>query len=311
MKHPIVTTSILLVLFLAIQLLGLFAVNNVMPVSTDEFGNVIVGVPDTAVGPPPEVTPLGGLLMILFGIGMGTVLILLLVRFRAVKIWKLWFMLAAAIAMTVSIGAIFGSKWYFVGTIVAFILAIGKVFYVNPILHNITEMLIYPGIAVLFYDILTLPVMFILLALISIYDIIAVFKSKHMQSMAVFQTQSNMFAGLAVPREISLKKTASSLAVPFTKPLKKKAPVKEKGQMAILGGGDVIFPLLFACVVMKGLVLQGITQSSALLLTSIIAITTTLALGLLFYYAQKGKFYPAMPAASAGAIIGWIIILIL
>ena len=45
--------------------------------------------------------------------------------------------------------------------------------------------------------------------------------------------------------------------------------------------------------------------------TSIIAVTTTIALGFLFFTAQKGKFYPAMPAVSAGAIIGWIVVLLL
>ena len=42
--------------------------------------------------------------------------------------------------------------------------------------------------------------MLLLLALISVYDVIAVFKSKHMVSMANFQTESKVFAGLAVPR---------------------------------------------------------------------------------------------------------------
>jgi presenilin-like A22 family membrane protease len=37
---------------------------------------------------------------------------------------------------------------------------------------------------------------------------------------------------------------------------------------------------------------------------------STLALFLLFYYSQKGKFYPAMPFISAGSIAGLLIALL-
>ena len=50
---------------------------------------------------------------------------------------------------------------------------------------------------------------FVLLILISVYDFIAVFKIKHMITLAKFQTKSKVFAGLFVPyrREKAKEKT--------------------------------------------------------------------------------------------------------
>lgn len=302
MKHPIGTTMILLLLFLATQFLGLTIVNMAIPVTEDADGNVVVLPPDTAVGPPPEVTPWGGLLMLIIGIGFGTVLILLIMKFRKYNLWKIWFTMAAGMTMTISFGVLFGDMNYTYAALLGFTLAIWKVFRPNAYVHNFTELFIYPGIAVLFYHILSVPIMLVLLALISIYDVIAVFKSKHMVSMAKFQTDSKVFAGLAVPRG---------------KPMTIHAPknpaktVKKVGGTAILGGGDVAFPLIFAAVVMESLIVGGMAKNIALMQTSIIAITTTAMLALLFFVSQKGKFYPAMPAVSAGAIIGWLIVLLL
>ncbi len=43
----------------------------------------------------------------------------------------------------------------------------------------------------------------------------------------------------------------------------------------------------------------------------IIPVTTAIALFLLFYYAKKDKYYPAMPFVSAGCLIGYALLLIL
>jgi len=77
---------------------------------------------------------------------------------------------------------------------------------------------------------------------------------------------------------------------------------KIKVNLAILGGGDVIFPIIAAGVMLKtfGLI-------PALFVTA----GATLGLGYLFFFAKKKKFYPAMPFISAGIflamILSWII----
>ena len=117
---------------------------------------------------------------------------------------------------------------------------------------------------------------------------IAVWKTKHMIKLAKFQTKSRMFAGLLVPYQIPHKiKTKESQKL-------------EPGRTAILGGGDMGFPLLFAGVVLK---------TSNFLNSFIIVLTTTLVLFLLFYFAEKKKFYPAMPFLSLGCLLGYLITL--
>jgi len=75
-----------------------------------------------------------------------------------------------------------------------------------------------------------------------------------------------------------------------------------KVNVAILGGGDVVFPIIVA-----GVVLRQFSLIPAL----IVAVCATLALAGLFYISEKGKFYPAMPFISMGCfialgIIKWI-----
>jgi hypothetical protein len=69
--------------------------------------------------------------------------------------------------------------------------------------------------------------------------------------------------------------------------------------VALLGGGDVGFPLLFAGVVLKEF---GLWQSL------VIPIFAMVPLALLFWKAEKDKFYPAMPFIGAGCLIGLLVV---
>lgn len=106
----------------------------------------------------------------------------------------------------------------------------------------------------------------------SIYDAIAVWKTRHMVSLAKFQTRSKLFAGLYVKYD--------------------------KKKEAILGGGDIAFPLLFAGVVLK---------VAGLLPASIVVLTTTLSLMLLLMLGKKNTYYPAMPFLFIGCFTGALI----
>ena len=135
-----------------------------------------------------------------------------------------------------------------------------------------------------------------------------------MVKMAKFQTESNVFAGLMLRyKSKEPSKKLSELPKLKGKSLRKLQSYKvaSKPKTAILGGGDVAFPLIFIGVVMEGLLVKGLTASSAFLQSSIIIVTTTVALLLLFIFAKKGKFYPAMPFLTAGCLVGWLITLLL
>jgi len=91
------------------------------------------------------------------------------------------------------------------------------------------------------------------------------------------------------------------------KKIGKGVKVKRMVKTAILGGGDIGFPLLFAGVVMKGLILEN-GVFIGFLKTLIIPVVVSIALFLLFVKGKKDKFYPAMPILSAGCFVGYLIV---
>ena len=122
-----------------------------------------------------------------------------------------------------------------------------------------------------------------------------------MVKMAKFQAKEKLFAGLYIPYSIGNEVT-KKISKRVGK-IKKGKGVKVKTGSAILGGGDIAFPLLFSGVLFKttGMVFAHVITS----------LTSMLALGLLFFYSQKKKFYPAMPFIATGLFIGYGLVLLL
>ena len=108
------------------------------------------------------------------------------------KLWKFWFFLASFIALSIALDVILDST---LALSLAFILALLKVLRKNIVLHNITEVLMYSGIAIFLVPVLDVFWGGMMLAAFSLYDVYAVWKSKHMIKMAKFQADSNLFAG--------------------------------------------------------------------------------------------------------------------
>ncbi len=300
MKHTWMVTAILLMIFLFTQILGIYAISYSMEVETLPDGSYNVTYSDTAVGERPEMSGIDSFLFILLSIGIGTGLLLLLIKIKKFQIWKVFFFLAVWMSVTILLGVFIHPD---IALAIGFVLAVGKLFSRNVFLLNITEILMYAGIAVLFAPLIDVSWMAVLLILISLYDMIAVWKSKHMVVMAKTMTKHNVFAGFTIPykgRKISAT-------------LEKKKPVKTKvkSTVAILGGGDVAFPLLFSGSVINYLVkYMSITKELAFLETLIIPVFVMMALLILFYKAEKDKFYPAMPFVTVGAFLGFAIIMI-
>src|SRR3989344_1588840 len=131
-----------------------------------------------------------------------------------------------------------------------------------------------------------------LLIIISVYDIWAVWHSGFMQKMAKYQiNELKLFAGFFVPY---LNKKQREL-VREAKAKKSKLKKSMKVNLAILGGGDVVFPIITAGVIFRTL---------GLLPALIVSLCATISLFILFVFAKKGKFYPAMPFITAGLLVG-------
>ncbi|MBN1897113.1 MAG: hypothetical protein JW789_05355 [Candidatus Aenigmarchaeota archaeon] len=292
MKHTMHVTLILIAVFLFIQLFGLYAFSETMNVVTDAGGNTQVQYDETVVGDRPEISGFASLLYILFGVLVGTGIVMLFVRFGQFRLWKGMYFMAIWLASSVTLGVFMGSA---VAMAIALILAVLELFRTNIYIHNLTEVFIYPGIAILFAPLFNLFWVSVLLVIISVYDMFAVWKSGHMIKLAKFQTSSKAFAGFVIP----YGKEKIHKAIP------KGTSGKGGMRTAILGGGDIAFPLLFAGVVMEWLVTgAGLIKSVALAQSLLVSLMAAVALFILFMKAEKDKFYPAMPFISAGCFAG-------
>ncbi|MFP4118751.1 MAG: presenilin family intramembrane aspartyl protease [Candidatus Woesearchaeota archaeon] len=316
MKHTARITIILLALFFLSQLLGLFLVtydaNQQVTVDEDNVTRINVTYSDTAMGERPEFQrETGPLWYLVIGIAIGTGILLLLMKLRSGRrLWKAWYFLAVVIAISIALGVFLNDK---LAMLIAILLAFIKINRYTPIIHNVTEVFMYAGISFLLIPLFnTIWVSLALLAIISIYDMYAVWKSKHMVKLAKFTTESKLFAGLAIPygktttqgkKPLTRGRRASKSQATTSKKTAEKTTAQAK--QAILGGGDIVFPLLFAGTVLQMLLDQGITKYSAMLYTSIIPVTTTIALALLFFKGKKDRFYPAMPFVTLGCLAGY------
>jgi len=300
MKHTLNITIFLILFFLIAQIAGLFIINSsISEVIKTETGEIEIVYSEPAIGERPQLEPNISFWYILGAILIGTGIALIIVKFRKVNLWKTWFFLAVWLTITVSLG-VFMQKY--IAFLVALFFAAWKIWKPNVYVHNLTELFMYAGIAVIFVPLLNVLWASALILIIAAYDMYAVWKSKHMVKMAEFQAKSNVFAGLFLPYGKKFPKLKQA-----PEKLKKKTK-KGKGRIAILGGGDIAFPLIFSGAVMQSLITQGIAKINALLETFIITLFVTIALAILLFKSEKGKFYPAMPYIALGCFVGYGII---
>jgi presenilin-like A22 family membrane protease len=291
MKHNWQITAILIFIFFLSQFVGLLIVFQYVSgfnLETNEFEFKPLPFGQER----PEVEPTSSFLPIIIAVFIGTVIALVLIRFKWYIVWKIWFFLAVWLTVTIALGAFIPSIY---SLILALILALLKVFRRSVIFHNLTEIFIYSGIAAILVPIMNLLSAIVLLIVISIYDFWAVVKSGHMIELAKAQSQLKVFAGLQIPYK--LPKIGKLKKIHVAKTIKVKS--------AILGGGDMAFSLLFAGVAMK--YLGGPDIVLGLQKALIIPIFTTAALAYLLLAGKKDKFYPAMPFITAGCLIGFVI----
>jgi presenilin-like A22 family membrane protease len=203
---------------------------------------------------------------------------------------RTWFFLVTVIALSISISAItkiWNIENYWIALLIALPLATLKLVRPSIIIHNGTELLIYPGLAAIFVQILSPIYIILFLILIAIYDFWAVWRSQLMQRMAKFQMKEmKVFGGFFIPyltKEIRQKIINS-----------KKSKKQIKVPIAILGGGDIVFPIITAGVFMNYF---GLTPALFVICGAF------LGLAYLLVNSHKKKFYPAMVYITPAILI--------
>lgn len=288
MKHNLKVTVVILVMFIITQFIGLYVVNhycvqgNPLPYGMET---------PTVQNNSDFYTSLFPSVILAFILAI--ILLILITKFNLGFILKLWFFVVVLIAIGIFITSFFPNQKLiaYLALVFALPLAFLKVYKRNFLIHNLTELIIYPSIAAVFVALLNFWTVMVLLVLISIYDMWAVWHSGIMQKMAKFQINKlRIFAGFFVPY-LSRKAKLDIKKLPKSK-LKKK---KFKVNVAILGGGDVVFPIIAAGVMLKQF---GFWPAI------FVVIGATLGVGYLMFFAKKKKFYPAMPFITGGIFLG-------
>jgi presenilin-like A22 family membrane protease len=293
MKHKPKITIILLTMFLVTQFIGLYVVNHYIA----EENDLPYGMDQPEIESNAEYLTLFPFIIMAFIIAI--TIMFLMSKFNWEIVLRLWFFIVVAIALGLSFNVILTKLQY--ASLIAFIIALPlayiKIFKQNFIVHNATELFIYPGIAAVFVPLLNLYTIIGFLILISLYDAWAVWHSGFMQKMAKYQIKKlNIFSGFFVPyASKGMKNKIKKMKATLSKEELSKKRIKVN--VAILGGGDVIFPIITA-----GVMLKLFTFYHSLFVIA----GATLGLGFLLFRSEKKKFYPAMPFITAGIFVGMI-----
>src|SRR6056297_2233576 len=160
-------------MFLITQFVGLFVINYYAdPGIQLPFG---MDVPETQGSQDYNIN----FFSIIFSFIIAILIIVFLMNLKSGWVMRLWFFAVVMLTLATTLIAILNlpKQFYFISLIFVLPFALMKVYQREIITHNITEILIYPGIAAVFVPLLNIFWTIALLILISIYDAWAVWRS--------------------------------------------------------------------------------------------------------------------------------------
>jgi len=268
-------------LFLAVQLLGLWVGLTILKT---------VPIPKMETGP--------SIFWFLIAFVIATGLILL-----ALKFLKFRAPFGAVFAFLIFIGShiVFST---FLPNIIAIVLAIGLVglrfLWPNILTQNISMIIAVAGVSAQLGVLLTVPAVIILLIILSVYDVWAVFKTKHMIHLAKGLIQRGMPPMIVMPT--SWKDFTRSMQEVQMEKLKPSKGRTMKYMM--LGTGDLAFPLVFAVAALQYSLFSAYAVVAGALAGIVIihVILTT---------QKQIRALPALPPIAIGSIIAFAISLLI
>ena len=197
MKHTLKVTIVLVLFFFLAQVIGLAIVNQYIDHKKSVETQTVV-LKDLPYGlERPEVKNQStSFIYIIIAILIGTGLLLLIIKTNKTVLWKIMFFFSISMTLAIAFAAFLSP---IIAGIIALAISVWRMYRPNPIVHNLSELFVYGGLAAFMVNIFNLFAAFMLLILISIYDYIAVYRTKHMVKLAEFQSKSRIFAGLFIP----------------------------------------------------------------------------------------------------------------
>jgi len=121
-------------------------------------------------------------------------------------------------------------------------LILGRLFFCKVWIHNLIWMVIIGGTGIMVGTAMPWKDAIIVLAVLTVYDFVAVYKTKHMIKMMEGMTAAGLIPGIIFPRD---KISA------FAEGLKGIDLEKIGGDFFLIGGGDIFIPLLLITSLLK------------------------------------------------------------
>ncbi|MFB6167149.1 MAG: presenilin family intramembrane aspartyl protease, partial [Candidatus Nanohaloarchaea archaeon] len=243
--------------------------------------------------------PVSGVYFFLM-IGLATVLLLGLYRYDAQFLVKAWFSAALLITGLVFFDAFLPLSFALAATAAVFL---GRFAVEDMLARNALDTVPFAGAGALFGSLLGFKAALVLFGLLAVYDYVAVNRMGHMVTLAKKGAESGTFMGFRYPKENAGEEE------------REETPGEGEGVVAevegenvsvgVLGGGDVIMPMMFAVSLVPvfgvGAALGVIAGASAALYMFLGFIRSR----------ETDRFYPAIPVVGSGSLLGllaWLVV---
>lgn len=174
------------------------------------------------------------------------------------------------------------------GVLLAYLILKTKIVFI----HNVGVLLATAGIGGIFGLAITPILAVLLLLVLSFYDIIAVYKTKHMVKLAEDMIKSRAIFGIVLPQ--NSRGWLESLE-----------NVRPGGKFMILGSGDIAMPLVLISSVVAA---SGLSAGLIVMLFSFVGLFLTHEL---FIAQRQRRPMAALPPIAALSIIGYLVSIIL
>lgn len=285
MKHPSYVSITILLIFFLYHVFTLLLISSTTAVYYKK-GEIILESKEI-VFERPATTNKYSIILMLFGILFGTILMLLIIKFSIRFVYEALYFFAIFISSSISLSLFF--KEYAI--LLSLLLAFMKFSKIGKIENIIIDFFVFSGIVIFLYPLFNSFYALILLLIIAIYDFIAVFKTKHMIKIAEFQIKKGLFAGIGINYKL------------------KKGIKRYKGKkIAVIGGGDVVFSILFSACIFVDIYIITLSKMLSFLLSLPPSILSTIVMVILLHLSKENKYYPAMIPISFSSLTWYFIL---
>lgn len=218
---------------------------------------------------------------------VSTAVLLGLYRWNRQLLVRLWFGAALVFTAFVLFDAFLGAVPAAAATL---LFAVSRFRTDDMLLRNALDTVPFAGAGALFGAVLGVQAVLVFAALLAVYDYVAVNKLGHMVTLAKAGAESNTLMGFQYPKA-GVEDAADNVELSAERS-------GETVRVGMLGGGDVIVPIVIAVSLIPlfgtGAAVSVVAGSAAALFLFLTVIQSR----------ETEQFYPAIPVVGSGAVVG-------